>query len=479
MKAKRKIFVLLGATGDLAKRKLFRALQVLFENDNSDLIVLGASADQYNDEEFRNQIVIPSLKDTSVNEKFISQIYYNKLDFTNTENYKYLISRIDELSNSNTEIIFYLAIPPQLFTNVLENLNSHRINKKNNRNIKIVFEKPFGTDLKSATILNNSIIEVFDEKQIYRIDHYLGKDAVQNFLVFRFANSIFEPLWNHKYIDNIQITGFETLGVEQRAGYYDHAGALRDMVENHLFQMLSLIAMEPPSKLDADSIRDEKVKIFDSIEEVENWKEHSVFGQYSSNTINNEYIKGYKEEEGVAKNSRTETYVALKILIDNWRWKGVPFYLRTGKRMKKSGTTIVIEFKDTPNILYNKKGNLEPNRLIIKVQPNSNILMEFNIKSPNKNFLINSILTEFDKQKFCDLNTPEAYVILFEEIFKGDQTLFTRWDGVEKSWRIVDKLINCKSECPVIFPYDALSWGPVQADELLEKDNHKWYHFDE
>lgn len=489
---KNTIFVIFGATGDLTKRKLIPAFYNLYKNGKlpEKFRILGASGTDLNDERFRDK-AIDSLNNfdkdkinLNIDNNFLSKIFYNQLDLTTIDGYKYLLDRINSFlkqDNNNlikTEIICYLAIPPQLFETVLSHLDSIGFNKYNkNKTIKIIFEKPFGFDLKSAQNLNESLMKVFDENQVFRIDHYLGKDAVQNFLAVRFANSIFEPVWNHRYIDNIQITAFEKLGVEQRAGYYDKAGALRDMVQNHLLQMLSYIAMEPPTELVSNKIRDEKAKVLSSIKKIsEDGGNNVIFGQYDKGLIDKKEVKSYLKEDGIKENSRTETFVAAKFEIDNWRWSNVPFYLRTGKRMSKKGTVIVIEFKKLPSILFNKNDDLEPNRLIIEVQPDASIDMLFNIKSTESKHAVTPIVAQFDKKHFADLNSHEAYENLFVEILKGDQSLFTRWDGVKASWEIVDSMVNCKDNCPIIYKYEAGSTGPIQSEKLLENDSRKWYN---
>lgn len=476
------IFVLFGATGDLSKRKLLPALYNIYleKKEKSNFEIFGCATKNFKDESFRN-FAMESLTNfgnfKEVNTNFIDNIFYNSIDFSNEEGYKYLIDRINlKTENFESELIFYLAVPPNLFSTVIHNLDLVGINKHNPSKIKIIFEKPFGSNLKSARDLNNNLIKVFDEEQIYRIDHYLGKDAVQNFLVLRFANSLFEPIWNSHYIDNIQITAYEEIGVEQRAKYYDKSGALRDMVQNHLLQMLSLIAMEAPTDLCAEKIRDEKVKVLSSIKTLdENNPNQVVFGQYKEGKINGEIVKSYLQEEGIEENSKTETFVALKLEIDNWRWAGVPFYLRTGKRMNKKGTTIVVEFKKIPSILYNKNNTLVSNKLLIEVQPDASISLQFNIKSEKTKDKVIPVTAEFDHKKFSGLNTPEAYQILLSEVFKEDQSLFTRWDGVEVSWKIIDNLVECKNNCPMIYKYESGSNGPDAAKKLLERDNRQWY----
>ncbi len=483
---KKTIFVLFGATGDLTKRKLVPAFYNLFKKGQvtKEFEVLGIGRKTKTDEEFKEDVrshLVEFGKVGEVEEKFVDRVIYSKVEFDGAEDYDYLRARIDELSDGfETQIVFYLALPQKVFFPVIDNLRRVGLNEDNHTKKKIVFEKPFGSDLASARELNDKIMSAFKEEQVYRIDHYLGKDAVQNLLVLRFANYFLEPLWNYKFIDNVQITAFESLGVEKRGRYYESSGALRDMIQNHLFKMVSLIAMEPPVKLDADFIRDEKMKVFSSIKNLYgNWQENVVFGQYKEGEIEGKKVVGYRQEEGVSEESKTETYVAMKLEVDNWRWTGVPFYLRTGKRMKKKGTTVVIEFKKIPSILYNHQSDLETNKLIIEVQPNEGIDMQFNIKSPSNGngFTIDPIQAKFNHDEYFKSNAPEGYEVLLNEIMKGDHTLFSRWDGVQESWKIVDNLVDCRDNCPMIHFYESGGRGPDAAERLLEKDGRKWHNF--
>ena len=477
---KNTLFVVFGATGDLMKKKLLPSFYNIFSK-HQQLEIIGIGRKEFSDESFResNKEILDSFENKEFVSEFNENLFYHQLSYTDKESYLHLRERVDQIKKEkkDLQVIYYLAIPPQLFDPVMQNLKSQELDSIEKYNAKIVFEKPFGVDLASAKDLNKKIMAAFDEEQVYRIDHYLGKDSIQNFLTLRFANSFFEPMWNNKYIDNIQITGFETIGVEGRAGYYDESGALRDMLQNHLLQMLSLIAMEPPATLDAKHIRDEKVKVFEAIHHLENdIQKHIAYGQYGPGMIDGKKVIGYLEEEGMPKNSKTESYVALRIFVDNWRWKGVPFYLRTGKRMQKKGTTVVIEFKDLPQLLYNKQCNVESNKLIIHIQPDASISMEFNVKKPDSNTEVEPVIAEFDHKDYFGLNTPEAYETLFYEIIKGDQSLFTRFDGVEEAWRIVDNIIHCKDECPLVEKYTAGSIGPKNAERLLKEDGRKWHN---
>ncbi len=473
------LYVVFGATGDLMKKKLFPSFSNIF-NENKNLKVLGIGRKDFDDKSFRDfNYDFLNKEISNLDSNFINSIFYEKLDYSKTQDYINLQKRINEFKEKSKDfqVIFYLALPPHLFETVMNNLKEFNLNSINLYNSKIVFEKPFGEDLKSAKDLNEKIRNVFQEKQVFRIDHYLGKGPIQNFLALRFANSFFEPLWNNKYIDNVQITGFETLGIEGRGEYYEKSGALKDMLQNHLLQMLSLIAMESPTSLDAKHIRDEKVKLFESITHLEeDFSKHIIIAQYDKGLIDNQKVIGYLDEVGIAKNSKTETYVALRIFIDNWRWKGVPFYLRTGKRMNKKGTTVVVEFKQLPNILFNKFGDVESNKLIIHIQPDASISIEFNVKSPTTPNKVERVISEFDHKDFFGINSPQAYEVLFKEIIKGDQTLFSRSDEVEESWRIVDKIVNCKSNLK-ISKYKSGTIGPIESDKLLKEDGRQWNNF--
>ncbi len=485
MKQNKTIFAFFGITGDLAKRYLIPAIWCISKDKDffEEFEVIGIGRKDKNKEEFEKDIKnslseFANCKENNISKSFLNKFQYLKVeDYNNQESYEKLKEIIDNSSkNFKTQVIYYLAMPPKIFIPILENIKKTGLNEQNNVQKKIVFEKPFGEDLKSAKKLNESIMKVFKEEDVYRIDHYLGKEAVQNFMALRFSNYIFEPLWNNRHIDNIQVTASESLGVEDRGSYYDNSGALRDMVQNHLFQMLSLIAMEPPAKLDAKCIRDEKIKVLNAIKSFDKWESSVVFGQYDEGTINGKKLKAYLEEPGVAKNSRTETYTALKVEIDNWRWAGVPFYLRTGKRLKERGTSVVVEFKKTPRILFNENSKLETNKLILKIQPDESIKLQLNIKSPKSDKEISTIETEFDHKHFFQTRSPQAYEKLLFNIVKSDQTHFSRWDAVETSWKIVDKLVTCRDNCPMIFKYPVGSYGPQQADNMLKKDGRVWHN---
>ena len=370
--------------------------------------------------------------------------------------------------------VFYLAVPSQFFEAIVDNLKKSNLATGSSR---IVFEKPFGHDLKSSMKLNKTIKKAFKENQIYRLDHYLGKELVQNLLVLRFANNIFDPVWSKKYIDHVQITVAEDIGVETRGNYYDNAGALRDIIQNHMMQLVALTAMEPPRSLNADDIRTEKVKVLSSIKPFasKNVKNIAVRGQYGSGVVNNKEVKAYRDEEKVDKKSNTETFVALKLNIGNNRWKGVPFYLRTGKRLNERVAEINIVFKQTSCILFcDQIKNIEPNMLIVRIQPEEGISLQFSAKVPGQKMTIDTVRMDFCHECKFGPKSPEAYERLLYDIISRDQTLFTRWDEVEIAWKIVDRIAKAWKKGKVI-NYNAGSWGPKEADILIERDGRKWY----
>lgn len=380
--------------------------------------------------------------------------------------------------------IYYLAVAPEYFQIIVENLRLHGLAAQDNSWQRVVIEKPFGRDLVSARTLNRSITSVFGEENIYRIDHYLGKEMIQNIMVLRFANSIFEPIWNNRYIDHVQISATETVGVETRVGYYEKAGALRDMLQNHLLQALTLTAMEPPTSLDTQSVRDEKVKVLRSLSTYtpESVKYNVIRGQYGPSepgfsAKSGRHLRGYRQEEGIAPSSQVETFVALKTEINNFRWAGVPFYIRTGKRLAEKSAQIVVQFKQLPQVLYRQEyPGLDPNVLIIRIQPKEGVVFQFNAKKPGVEQGITPVGMDFCQNCDYESNSPEAYEKLLLDIIRGDSTLFTRWDEVEYSWRFVDHISEAwKQETPDFPNYSAGSWGPVEAEELLARDGRRWW----
>jgi glucose-6-phosphate 1-dehydrogenase len=486
------VMVIFGGTGDLTHRKLLPAIYNLKHSgklpDNFAVVSIGRK--ELSHEEYREQAQnsIRSYSrfkdiDDKLWQTVAERIYYKKVDFQKSIGYDDLKSFLEELDkkyHTNGNRIFYLAVAPEYFGIIADELNNQQMVINRNSWQRLIIEKPFGRDLTSAQQLNKKIKDVFGEDNTYRIDHYLGKEMIQSLMVLRFANSIFEPLWNNKYIDNIQISSSEMVGVENRGGYYEHSGALKDMVQNHMLQLLTLTAMEPPVNLNASSIREEKVKILRSLEEItpKMIKQDIVRGQYREGVINNIKVAGYRQEEKVSPDSNTETFVALKLHVDNFRWAGVPFYIRTGKRMKTKSTEIIVQFKAVPKILYSKEINsLNPNLLVIGVQPREGIYLKFNTKKPGTENLIISADMDFCQTCQFESNTPEAYERLLSDVMNGDNTLFTSWDEVEYSWKFVDTISSQWDNNTTPLPnYESGSFGPKEADELLVKDNRHWWN---
>lgn len=472
------IFVIFGATGDLTHRKLLPALFKLYKkNKLPDNYVIVAVARRDKTHEVYREDARESLRKFmgSTNNDFLSKIFYFKTDFNTSLGYQELdvfLSDLDINHGTNGNRIFYLATLPNHFEPIVKNIKKYNLIKRHkNYEYKLIIEKPFGNDLASAKKLNNILLHVFRETEILRIDHYLGKETVQNLFVLRFANRMFEPLWNHEHIQNIQITVAEDLGVETRGRYYDNYGALRDMIQNHLLQLLTLVAMDCPQTFTATDIKSEKVKILKAIKMMSksDMKNKIIFGQYVQNSNDKDYI----DEDGVDKNSRTETYVALQLNVENKRWKNTPFYLRTGKHLKAKATEIVVYFK--PSSTPFTQEDIKQNVLVLKLQPDEGIYLRFNAKKPGNSFDIDRVSMDFCHSCMFDINTPEAYETLLFNAFSGDLSLFSRWDEVEHSWKIIDPITKywIKSTQKPIY-YKSKSWGPVEADELLEKNGHHW-----
>ncbi len=478
------IVVIFGASGDLTKRKLIPALFNLHQQDmlGHPFAILGVSRTQMSDDDFKERMK-EFLPENDSSEDFLSHLYYEAIQTSEEQDYFKLKDRINNIQQNlgaGGNIVFYLSTPPNLYPVIPKHLATVGLNDQSDGFKRLIVEKPFGTDLESAKGLNKDLLEYFNESQLYRIDHYLGKETVQNLLVLRFSNSIWEPLWNHNYIDHVQITSAEKLGVEKRGGYYDNSGALRDMLQNHLMQLVGLVAMEPPTVIEADAIRNELLKVFQSIRPLkrENLTENLVRGQYTSSNIRGEEVKGYRDEEGVDTNSRTETFVSLKLNIDNWRWAGVPFYIRTGKKLPTRATEIVITFKPTPHHLFaNQASHQEQiNQLIIRIQPDEGILMKTGLKVPGAGFNVQTVNLDFHYSDLTNSYVPTAYERLLLDCIQGDATLYSRGDNVEKAWEIVKPIMDEWDKNPN-FPlhgYPAGTWGPLASEELINNKASGW-----
>lgn len=486
------IMVIFGGTGDLTNRKLIPALyNLVFDQllpEHFAVVAIGRrekTHEQYRAEIFESlQTYSRNKISQSLWEKLSRLIYYVSFDFTEPENYEKLghyLSELDELYQTQGNRMFYLAVAPDSFETIVMHLHNSGLPENTATAWKrLVIEKPFGKDLKTARLLNQKLSEVFEENSIYRIDHYLGKEMIQNIMVLRFCNSVFESVWNNKFIDNIQISLIEKNGIGSRGGYYERAGAMRDMVQNHLLQIVSLVAMESPFNLTPESIRMEKLKVIKSIEEFspESLRDDVVFGQYGKGFMEGQPVPGFREEKSIPNDSTTETFVALKLHINNFRWAGTPFYIRTGKRMGVYTAEIVIQFKSLPNVLYFKNDVVqEPNLLVIRIQPNVGVFFQFNTKDFNTYNEIVSTKMDTSHLSPTQGNTPEAYERLILDILKGDATLFSSWDEVEASWTLADRIIQYGTQKNFNFPnYEAGSMGPVKSFELLARDGREWWN---
>ncbi len=485
------VLVILGGAGDLTWRMLVPAVCDLAVGDwlPEQLAVLGVDRRDLSDENYKER-----LRDgvdrfchsgESVGESFeklARNIQFLNIDLTGTKGYKEIADRIETLEKqwgTETNRIFYLAVPPSLIEPVVNGLQSAGLNEPRDRT-RMVVEKPFGRDLDSARSLNRLIGGVFSESQVYRIDHYLGKETVQNILAFRFANSLFEPIWDRRYIDHVQITVSEQLGVEHRGGYYDHTGALRDMIQNHLIQLVTLIAMEPPVSFLPNEIRDKKVDVLRAIRPFSPNAVHRLTarGQYGAGWMQGEHVKGYRDEEDVESNSRTETYAALKLFVDNWRWQDVPFYVRTGKRMATRISVVSIQFRPVPHQAFpdNALGEMQPNRLIIMIQPDESITMRFLVRRPMLGMHLVPADMRFNYREAFERSSPSAYETLLLDILKGDATLFKRAEQVEGAWNIIMPVLDFwENSPPPSFPnYAAGTWGPESAEVIIAQDGRQW-----
>jgi glucose-6-phosphate 1-dehydrogenase len=485
------IIIIFGASGDLTSRKLIPAIYSLKSQKlmPEKYAILGVGRTKITTEEFRKKMdeAIGSFSeekvaDSNLTASFINDLFYLSMDNSSIDDYELLKSSIKEIEKKyeiGGNYIFYMATPPSMYNIIGVNLAKTGLTGQENGFRRVIIEKPFGYDLESGRKLNRTLHELIAEDQIYRIDHYLGKETVQNLLVTRFANGMFEPLWNRNYIHRIEITSAESIGVEERGGYYDSSGALRDMVQNHLLQMVGLTAMEPPSSLDADAIRNEVLKVFQSLQPIKEADVSSqvIRGQYTGSLIRGECVTGYRHEKGVDVSSRTETYVAIKFFINNWRWGGVPFYIRTGKRLPTRVTEIVIHFKQTPHHLFQREaGKLAANQLIIRIQPDEGMLLKFDMKEPGAGFNIKNVNMDFHYKDLADIRVPSAYERLLHDVMVGDSTLFSRDDEVETAWKFLGPIQQAWANNPEIkvFGYPAGTWGPEHANDLIEGDGLTW-----
>lgn len=488
------ILVIFGATGDLTARKLIPALYNLAKGGQLPVhfACIGFARRDKSNEDFRKEMLeaIKSFSrskpiDMQIWNSFKEKLFYHRSEFDNDEGYtklQQLLTQVDGQMGTKGNRVFYLSTQPSFFPLVIQKLHAHHLIYKTETKDKwsrVIIEKPFGEDIESAQNLQQEIIQYLDESQIYRIDHYLGKETVQNLFVFRFSNSIFESVWNNHHIDNIQITVSEDIGIGTRGKFWEEAGMLRDIVQNHMMQLLALVAMDPPTKMQADAIHDEKVKVLESIRpfDPKHFDQVAIRGQYGSGFINGDPVKGYRQEDNVNPHSNIETYVAIELYIDNWKWAGVPFYLRAGKRLPKRTTEIAILFKEAPGYLFKTNAkNIEPNVLVIRIQPDEGISLKMNCKVPALATVIQPVKMDFRYGSYFGSTPPEAYERLICDCMAGDGTLFARSDEVLASWKLLSPLLDYwKNVPPKNFPnYAAGTWGPEEAEKMLRSQNRNW-----
>lgn len=488
------IMVIFGGSGDLARRKLIPALFNLHKQDllPDKLVILGAGRSEYSDESYK-ELMSGSIEEFCDKkpverkdlDEFCEHIRYQRIFPDSDDDYSALAARLKDLEKERGILggnLFYLAVPPSAYLDIARRLGAQGLNRQGGNGgwKRIVIEKPFGYDLGSARQLNHSLKTIFEERQIYRIDHYLGKETVQNLLALRFSNGIFEPLWNGKYIDHVEVTSVEYIGIENRGSYYDNAGALRDMVQNHMLQLVGLIAMEPPARFNPDTVRDETHKVFQSLRILgpEEVADDVIRGQYIDSTVSGKRVPGYRDEEDVAPESRTETFVAMKFFIDNWRWGGVPFYIRAGKRLPTRVTEVVINFKKTPHYMFSHSGpgEISCNQLVVRIQPDEGILLRIGMKLPGAGYQIKNVGLDFHYSDLADTYIPDAYERLLLDCMLGDATLYARADAVEACWEFVDPILRAWKDNPKlkVYGYPAGTWGPMEASELFGDPTIDW-----
>ncbi|HET8569735.1 MAG TPA: glucose-6-phosphate dehydrogenase [Candidatus Limnocylindria bacterium] len=482
------ILVIFGGNGDLAQRKLLPALYNLALQRllPASFAVVGTARQALTEDHYRAEVrdaIVTHSRTKPINEdvvaSFLEHVHYvSSADDAGYVRLGRKLADLDASLGTNGNRLFYLATPPAAYAPIVASIGRHGLSRTQGW-ARIVVEKPFGRDLRSALDLSMKVYDVFNEDRVFRIDHYLGKETVQNILVMRFANGIFEPLWTRQYVDHVQITVAESLGMEERAAYYESAGAIRDIVQNHMLQLLTLVAMEPPAAFEANAVRDEKVKVLRALRPITAGQaaERTVRAQYLAGSVEGERVRGYREESGVSPTSHTESYVALKCYVDNWRWQGTPFYLRTGKRLPKRTTEIALQFRAAPHQVFSSgsAADLEPNALVMRIQPDEGLTLKIGAKVPVQGVRIRSVNMDFDYGASFMVDAPDAYETLILDALRGDATLFTRRDEVEQQWRFIDPIVEAwaASDVPPA-SYAAGTWGPPEADALLARDGRSW-----